>query len=213
MISIKVFQFNPFGENTYVLYNESGQCLIVDPGCYTEDERQQLTNFIENKKLSPVAVVNTHTHVDHILGNNFLYRRYGLKPLIHPKAEVFLKSAPEHASIFGIEAERMVLPEKFLEENDQLQLGDDVLDIVYTPGHADGSICIINHAGRFVLTGDVLFSGSIGRTDLPTGDFDILADSIHQKLYTLPEDYLVYPGHGPATSIGEEKHTNPYVNA
>ena len=213
MIRIKVFVFNPFMENTYVLYDDSRECIIVDPGCYTEEERNALTSFIAAENLRPVGLINTHTHVDHILGNNFLHRTYGLKPIIHQAGELFLKSAPEHASIFGIEAERMVLPENFLEDGDTFTFGNSALEIVYTPGHANGSICLISHQDRFILTGDVLFQGSIGRTDLPTGNFELLAESIQQKIYTLPDDYVVYPGHGPHTTVGEEKQNNPFVNA
>lgn len=213
MIRIKVFEFNPFMENTYVLYDETGECVIVDPGCYTAEERQTLSGFIASENLIPVALVNTHTHVDHILGNNFIYNTYQLKPLIHKAGEIFLKSAPGHASIFGIEAEEMVLPEKYIDEGDEIRFGNSKLEVIYTPGHANGSVCLISHPDKFVLSGDVLFQGSIGRTDLPSGNFDLLAESIQQKIYTLPGDYTVYPGHGPETSVEEERNHNPFVNA
>lgn len=213
MIRIKVFVFNPFMENTYLLYDETGECIIVDPGCYTEEERKALTGFIASEKLVPVALVNTHTHVDHILGNNFIYNTYQIKPLIHQAGEIFLKSAPEHASIFGIEAERMVLPEKYIDEGDEIRFGNSKLEVIYTPGHANGSVCLISHPDKFILSGDVLFQGSIGRTDLPSGNFDLLAESIQQKIYTLPGDYTVYPGHGPETSVEAERNHNPFVNA
>lgn len=200
-------------ENTYLLYDETGECIIVDPGCYTEEERKALTGFIASEKLVPVALVNTHTHVDHILGNNFIYNTYQIKPLIHQAGEIFLKSAPEHASIFGIEAERMVLPEKYIDEGDEIRFGNSKLEVIYTPGHANGSVCLISHPDKFILSGDVLFQGSIGRTDLPSGNFDLLAESIQQKIYTLPGDYTVYPGHGPETSVEAERNHNPFVNA
>jgi hydroxyacylglutathione hydrolase len=163
------------------------------------------------KTLKPVALLNTHTHIDHILGNNFIYETYGLKPLVHKAGEVFLESAPEHGSMFGLNVKKMVLPEKYLEENQAFRFGHSSLEVLYTPGHVDGSVCLVSHESRFVITGDVLFNGSIGRTDLPTGDFDLLAESITEKLYTIPDDYIAYPGHGPVTTIGDEKSENPFV--
>lgn len=211
MTRIKVFVFNPFQENTYLLYDETGECLIVDPGCYSTDEEQQLLNYLKDNKLKPVALVNTHTHIDHVLGNRFIFKSFGLKPIIHPAGEVFLHSAAAHGSMFGLTVGEMVFPEKFINEKDILKFGNSSLEVIYTPGHADGSVCLANHEERFVITGDVLFNGSIGRTDLPTGNFEILEKSITQKLYTLPDDYTVYPGHGMETTIGDEKRDNPYV--
>lgn len=213
MINIKVFVFNPFMENTYILHDDTKECIIIDPGCSTDDERNTLRTYIEQEKLKPVGLINTHTHVDHILGNNFVFRTYKLKPVIHKEGEMFLESAPEHASIFGIEAERMILPEKYLEDGEYIQFGNSSLEVLYTPGHANGSICLVSHDHRFVITGDVLFQGGIGRTDLPTGNYETLLESITQKLYTLPDEYAVYPGHGPGTTIGEEKSDNPFIRA
>jgi glyoxylase-like metal-dependent hydrolase (beta-lactamase superfamily II) len=211
MIRIKVFVFNPFQENTYVLHDETLECVIIDPGCYGPVEEKQLSDYIASNHLKPVALINTHAHIDHILGNNFMHQTYGLKPLLHKAGEIFLKSAPEHGKMFGFNVDEMVLPEQFLEDNETFRFGNSNLEIRYTPGHVDGSVCLVNHENRFVITGDVLFNQSIGRTDLPTGDFDLLIQSITQKLYTLPDDYLVYPGHGPATTIGDEKLGNPFV--
>jgi hydroxyacylglutathione hydrolase len=211
MIRIKVFVFNPFQENTYLLHDETGECVIIDPGCYSADEELELAQYIKDEKLKPVALINTHTHIDHILGNNFIYKTYGLKPVVHKAGEVFLETAPEHGSMFGLNVSKMVMPEKYLEENQVFKFGNSGFDVLYTPGHVDGSVCLVNHENRFVISGDVLFSGSIGRTDLPTGDFDLLAKSIREKLYTLPDDFVVHPGHGPATTIGEEKAGNPFV--
>lgn len=211
MIQIKVFTFNPFQENTYLLYDETGECIIIDPGCVTHDEEQKLAGFISSKNLKPVALVNTHTHIDHILGNNFISDTFRLKPLLHPAGETFLQQAPEHGKMFGFEVQEMIFPEKYIHDGDKIVFGNSTLEVLYTPGHVDGSVCLVSHAGRFVITGDVLFSGSIGRTDLPTGNFDLLEESIITKLYTLPDDYTIYPGHGPSTTIGEEKSGNPFV--
>ncbi|MDZ4205408.1 MAG: MBL fold metallo-hydrolase [Bacteroidales bacterium] len=211
MIRIKVFVFNPFQENTYLLYDQTQECAIVDPGCYTENEKKHLKEFIDSENLLPVASINTHTHIDHVLGNSFVYEAFGLKPLIHHEGFQFLESAQEHGMAFGLKVAEIIHPEIFLNEGEVVLFGKSQLEILYTPGHADGSICLVSHENRFVITGDVLFNGSIGRTDLPTGNFDLLEENIRTKLYTLPDDYIVYPGHGPATSIGEEKTGNPYV--
>jgi len=213
MIQVKVFVFNPFQENTYLVYDDTGECVVVDPGCATPEEEQKLSGFINDKNLKPVALVNTHTHIDHILGNNFISNSYHLKPLIHQAGEIFLQHAHEHGKMFGFNVKAMVRPEKYLREGANINFGKSVLEVLYTPGHVDGSICLVSNSGRFVITGDVLFNGSIGRTDLPTGNFATLEESIITKLYPLPDDYIVYPGHGPATSIGNEKSANPYVNA
>lgn len=211
MIQVKVFVFNPFQENTYLLYDETGECIIIDPGCATLEEELKLNGFINAQNLVPVALINTHTHIDHILGNNFIGNTYRLKPLIHPAGEIFLQHAPEHGKLFGFNVPEMIRPEKYVKEGDHINFGNSVLEVLYTPGHVDGSICLVSHSDRFVITGDVLFNGSIGRTDLPTGNFEILEESITTKLYALPDDYTVYPGHGPATTIGDEKSGNLFV--
>lgn len=211
MIRIKVFIFNPFQENTYILHDSTGECVIIDPGCYTDAEESKLSRYIKDHHLKPVALINTHTHIDHILGNNFVTFTYGLKPQIHLAGEMFLESAPDYGAMFGLRVSELAMPEKYLEDREIFRFGSSSLEILYTPGHVDGSVCLVNHESRFVITGDVLFNGSIGRTDLPTGDFSLLEESIKEKLYTLPDDYIVHPGHGPATTIGEEKTGNPFV--
>lgn len=213
MIHIKVFVFNPFQENTYLLYDETNECVIIDPGCYNPDEELELVKFIEENGLIPVKLINTHTHIDHILGNNFIHEKYGLKPMVHKAGEVFLESAPEHGKMFGFSLNEMIMPEKYLEDNQHVKFGNSSLEVLYTPGHVDGSVCLVHFEKNFVISGDVLFNGSVGRTDLPTGDFDLLAESITKKLYTLPDHFKVYPGHGPVTTIGEEKAGNPFVRA
>lgn len=211
MIRIKVFTFNPFKENTYILHDNTNECVIIDPGCYTPAEEIELSGYIRDNNLKPMALLNTHTHIDHILGNNFVTLNYGLKPQIHRAGEVFLESAPDYGTMFGLRVSELALPEKYLEDREIFRFGNSSLEVLYTPGHVDGSVCLVNHENRFVITGDVLFNGSIGRTDLPTGDFSRLEESIKEKLYTLPADYFVHPGHGPATTIGEEKTGNPFV--
>lgn len=211
MISIKAFSFNPFMVNTYLLYTSRGDCLIVDAGCQTKEEEKQLLDFIQQNDLHPSALVNTHTHIDHILGNRFVHETFGLLPLMHPDAIILYQSAMEYGSMFGMEVPELPMPSQFLSDDYSIEIGSIQLTILHTPGHADGSVCLVCHDDAFVITGDVLFSGSIGRTDLPGGNFDLLAENIVKKLYSLPGYYVVYPGHGPATNIGREKASNPFV--
>lgn len=211
MININTLVFNSFAVNTFVISDSNGNCVIIDPGCEDDYEQKRLAAFIDQKKLKPLALINTHFHVDHILGNLFVSQKYGIKPTGHTGSKIFWETAKEFGTVFNLQVHEIVKPEIFVEDGDVLNYGDIQLEVRYTPGHADGSICLVSHEGRFVVAGDVLFNGSIGRTDLPTGDFDVLMESIRQKLFTLPDDYTVYPGHGPETSIGYEKITNPFL--
>ncbi len=212
MIKIKVFQFNPIQVNTFVLYDDSKECVIIDPGCYGKDEEDELAKFIEQEHLKPVKLLNTHAHTDHILGNNFVINKYKLQPETHSGSEYLLKNAKSWGAMLGFNIENSKISSKYLNDGDIIKFGDSELIVAFTPGHADGSICFINKAEKFVISGDVLFAGSIGRTDLPSGSFELLEKSIKEKLYTLDDDYSVYPGHGPATTIGEEKRHNPYIH-
>jgi hydroxyacylglutathione hydrolase len=211
MIEIKKFIFNPFNENTYVLSDDTGQCLFVDPGCQSKVELSTLKSYIAEKNLVPVGTIITHYHIDHILGNNFIYENYGLKPRCHEKSRSLWKSLAQTAAMFGIKPENPIFPEEFVEEGDIISFGNSELKVLYTPGHAIGSICLVNDIEHFVITGDVLFHSSIGRTDLPTGDYKELRQTIMAKLFTLPDNYIVFPGHGPETSIGYEKMNNPFL--
>lgn len=211
MITIEKFVFNPFQENTYLLYDETGECVIIDPGCYGTSEQDQLLELIATKNLKPVKLIYTHCHVDHILGNNFIAETYNLKPEIHEAGLPFLKRGHEQGIAYGFEMPESILPEKYIAHGDVVKFGNSELKVVYTPGHADGSVCFINDDQKFVITGDVLFRDSIGRTDFPTGDFDVLMKSIHEQLFTLDDAFTVYCGHGPETTIGYEKVNNPFI--
>jgi glyoxylase-like metal-dependent hydrolase (beta-lactamase superfamily II) len=211
MISIEKFVFNSFGVNTYVISGKSRECVIVDPGCHSPAEEQQLSEYIQQNHLTPFMLVNTHFHVDHVLGNTFVGNTYGLKPVVHKAGKMFWETVREFGSVFGFDIRDIKKPENFTEEGDVLKAGDIELRVIYTPGHADGSICLINDRQRFVITGDVLFFESIGRSDMPTGNYDLLKENILNKLFTLPPDYTVYPGHGPQSSIGYEKLNNPFI--
>jgi len=212
MLTIKSFTFGPFQENTFVLHDESKECVIIDPGCYTQTEQRELKAYIEEKKLRPVHLLNTHGHVDHVAGNAFVYETYKRLPLIHKEDLKVLESQERVCAMYGLNCEVSPMPEKFLEEGDVISFGNAKLKVIFTPGHAPGHVVFYNAENKFVINGDVLFSGSIGRTDLPYGDFDTLEHSIKTKMYTLPEDTVVYCGHGPETTIGEEKYSNPFVN-
>jgi hydroxyacylglutathione hydrolase len=212
MLTIRSFIFNSFGVNTYVLYDESLECIIIDPACQDPDEEDELSGFIAANKLRPVRLMNTHAHIDHILGNAFICEKYNLLPEAHADSVVFLETARQAGAAFGVRIEKVIFPKNFLSDGDTVKFGNSSLRILYTPGHAAGSICLVCDADNFVITGDVLFKESIGRTDLPTGDLDQLLASIREKLFTLPDSFKVYPGHGPATSIGFERRNNPFIS-
>mgnify|MGYP001569022732 CR=1 FL=1 len=211
MISIHSFVFGPFQENTYVLFDETGECLIIDPGCYDDHERGELAGFITSHRLKPVKLLNTHCHIDHVFGNSFVFDQYKLKPQIHEKDLPVLKALVQVGRQYGVHAEESPSPLNFLDEGDTITLGSSVLDILFIPGHSPGSICFVCKQQKFVIGGDVLFYGSIGRTDLPGGDHDTLITGIKTKLFLLEDDYVVHSGHGSVTTIGFERKNNPFL--
>ena len=205
MISIHFFTFGPFQENTYILSDETNECLIIDPGCYDDDERNELVAFIEKNNLKPVKLLNTHCHIDHVLGNKFIAEKYNLGLEIHEEDLKTLDALMQVAHLYNLNAEPSPSPSKFLNEGDKIVFGKSELDILFTPGHSRGSICFVSQKQKFVIGGDVLFYGSIGRTDLPGGEHATLISSIKTKLFPLGDDFTVYSGHGPETTIGFEK--------
>ncbi|MEJ1241235.1 MBL fold metallo-hydrolase [Chryseolinea sp. T2] len=205
--------FNPFQENTYVLYDESGSCIIVDPGCYEPDERHELQAFISNNDLRVTQLVNTHCHIDHVLGNEFVRQTYGVGLHIHKLEEPVLRAVGSYAPNYGFNMYQPASVDGYLEEGGELLVGNVRLSILFVPGHAPGHIAFYDSESKSLISGDVLFYNSIGRTDLPGGNFEVLENSIRKKLYALPDDTTVYPGHGPKTTIGFEKKTNPFVHA
>lgn len=207
-----IFTFNPFQENTYLIVSNK-QAVIIDPGCFDGREKKELESYILENELTPVRLLNTHCHIDHILGNRFVSDRWNLLPELNEKDLDILKALPNYGHMFGVGVlEESPLPENYLNEGDVIEFGDVKLDILFVPGHAPGHIIFINHAEKYVIGGDCLFRESIGRTDLPGGDHQTLLDSIRAKMFTLPDDYVVYPGHGPETTIGYEKKNNPFLN-
>jgi glyoxylase-like metal-dependent hydrolase (beta-lactamase superfamily II) len=211
MLYIQSFTFNPVQENTYVLYNEKGAACIIDPGCYFSGEEQALKGFLEVHNLTPVLLLNTHCHLDHIFGNRFIHKTYGLTLHLHPLEKQVLDLGPVSGQMWQLPFDNYDGELKYINEGDPVQLGDDMLEVLLTPGHSPGSVCFYSKEHRFLIGGDVLFNGSVGRTDLPGGDFKTLEQSIKTKLYTLPDDVVVYPGHGEPTTIGKERRSNPFV--
>ena len=211
MLTVKAFTFNPFEENTYILYNEHKQCCIIDPGCYFPEERGGLKTFVENTGLSPVLLLNTHCHLDHVFGNKFAYDTWGLPLHLHEKDKPVLDFAAEAGKLYQLPFDIYDGPLVYLKEGEKIKISDDELEIRFTPGHSPGSVCFYHEPGGFVIGGDVLFNGSIGRTDLPGGDFNTLINSIQTQLFTLPDETKVYSGHGPVTTVGFEKMNNPFV--
>jgi hydroxyacylglutathione hydrolase len=211
MLYVQSFTFNPFQENTYLIINDKKECWIVDPGMYDNNETKQLTDYISKNQLAPQAIINTHAHIDHIFGIKPLIDIYKIPFGLHTKETAVLTYAPASAAMFGLNIGTVPQPNFSIEEHKPLKLGEDEIDVRFTPGHSPGSISFYFAPGNWVIGGDVLFSGSIGRTDLPGGDFDILINSIKMQLLTLPGNTTVYSGHGPATSIATEKMHNPFL--
>ncbi len=210
-MKIKSFAFNPFSENTYVLYDDTLECIIIDPGCFEPAEYDTLRVFIDEEGLMPVRLINTHCHIDHIFGNHLIARDYGLKLEAHPLEEEVLRRAAQWAHMYQLPFTPSPPIEAFVEEGDVVAFGNTELDVVFTPGHSPGSVCLLHNDSRQAIVGDVLFYGSIGRTDLPGGDHETLIESIRTKLLVLEDDWSVHNGHGPATTIGHERRMNPFL--
>lgn len=212
MLSIQVFTFNPFQENSFVLYDlESRKCIIVDPGCSNSQEESQMDSFITDNNLVPTRLFNTHCHIDHVLGNKFIAEKYKL-PLESHKLEIpVLQSCEQVGKMYGIPYKGSPDIMVFHEDGDIIKFGTTNIEILLAPGHSPGSICLHLRDQKEVIGGDVLFQGSIGRTDLPGGNHDTLINSIKTKLLPLDDDTVVYPGHGPSTTIGRERVSNPFL--
>jgi len=205
--------FSPIQVNTYILAEESGDCAIIDCGCYDKEECDEFSNFIDNKGLKPVMLLNTHSHLDHIFGNKFILERYGLRAHASKLDEMNRKAAPHHAMIFGLTMEEPPEPGDFISDNQVINFGKTKLFSLLVPGHTTGSLAFYSESDNCVFTGDALFAGSIGRTDLPGGNYEILMNSIRNKLFVLPPSTIVYPGHGEKTTIDNEIKTNPYFSS
>jgi len=211
MLVVKSFTFSPVQENTYVLYNEQKQCCIIDPGCYFEAEKDELKTGIEKAGLTPVLLLNTHCHLDHVFGNKFVHETWGLDLHLHEKEKPVLDFAPLSGERWQLPFDNYNGPLVYLKEGNFIKIGEDQLEIRFTPGHSPGSVSFYSAADGFIIGGDVLFNRSIGRTDLPGGSMDTLVESIRTQFFTLPDETKVYSGHGPVTTVGYEKANNPFV--
>ncbi len=211
MIQIKSFVFNPFQENTYILFDESKDGILIDPGCFEKFEKNALVNWIEENSIQITNIYNTHCHIDHVLGNDFCKSNFQVDLCI-PSGEIALyRAVKTYASNYGIQGYHEAEVDKLIEEMDEINFGHSNLKSMWIPGHSPGHLIFYNEEQNICIGGDVLFQRSIGRTDLPGGDHDSLIRSIREKLFTLNDEMVVYPGHGPATTIGEEKKFNPFV--
>lgn len=209
-MQVKQFTFNPFQENSYILYDHTGEGVVIDPGCSDREEREELTSFIEENGIKPVHLLNTHAHIDHILGNQYVANKFKLKLALHPKDLPTLKMAAISAKMYGIPYEESPEPELELKEGKSIHFGETELEVILLPGHAPGHVLFHHVKSKQIIGGDVLFRGSIGRTDLPGGNHRDLIEGIQNKLFTLDPEIVVYPGHGPETTIGYEKANNPF---
>ena len=210
MLQVKAFANNPYQENTYIVYAENGHCAIIDPGMDSATEQNVVVSFIKEHKLQPVLLLNTHCHIDHVLGNKFIFDQYGLKPRFHQGELELLQAVPNYAHIYGFRYELSPEPDEFLPETGSIALGESEFELIFAPGHSPAHLCFYAREENFLIGGDVLFRGSIGRSDLPGGNGPLLLKNIEEKLFVLPADCEVYPGHGPSTTIGYEKQTNPF---
>ena len=212
MAEVISLTFNAFQENTYLVVDERTRaCVIFDPGCFDQGEKEILKNYIAKEALKPVRLINTHCHLDHIFGNKFVSDTFNLPLEIHQGELVVLQAAPQVAAFYGLPTPDLSPePGRFIEEGEEIVFGDTVLKAIFTPGHSPASLSFYCEQSNFIIAGDVLFQGSIGRTDLPGGDFDTLINVIRTKFFTLPDKTVVYSGHGPKTTIGDEKKFNPF---
>lgn len=213
MQKLEIFTFNPFSENTYLIYEEGGEACLIDPGCSNSTEQSILKKFLKEKELRVTSLILTHAHIDHIMGYDWAASEFKLVARCHPLEESVFKSGVQTSILYNLPYTEGPKPTFDLQQGMVLNLAGQDWEIRETPGHSPGSVVLINHLMKWVIAGDVLFQGSIGRTDLPGGNHDTLLKSISQQLYSLPDDYKVYPGHGLFTTIGYEKQNNPYIRA
>lgn len=211
MLKLQSAVFNAFQENTYLLTNASGSCWIIDPGMSGSEEVAAITSYIADNGLQPRGIINTHAHIDHILGVNAMMDAYGIPFALHPLEAPVLAAARGSAVMFGMELDTIPQPGEVLAHGQQLDLEGDILEVRLVPGHSPGSVLFYHAAGGWAIGGDVLFAGSIGRTDLPGGNHETLLRSIREQVLTLPDETVIYPGHGPETTVGRERDTNPFL--
>ena len=211
MITIQSFCFSAFQENTYVLYNELKEAIIIDPGCYTQIEEKILSDFIRKENLKPTLLLNTHCHLDHVFGNNYVSETYGLTAHIHPNEQIVLDRLSEAAAKWGTPTDAYKGPIQYIQEGEIIQFGSDLFKVLLTPGHSPGSVCFYHVEQDFMIGGDLIFKDGVGRTDLPGANPQDLIKSIREQIFPLPDSLTIYSGHGPETTWGREKEHNPYI--
>lgn len=207
---IKKFTFNPFQENTYILYDDTKEAIVVDPGCYDRSEESDLVSFIEEKGLNVVRLLNTHAHIDHVFGNKFVVDQYQVELEMHELDFPILLASEHAAKTYGLNYTKSPEATKKIAEGDVIAFGETKLDVLHVPGHAPGHVVFVDPTSKVMIGGDVLFRGSIGRTDLPGGNHEQLLKMIKEKIFSLDPNIQVFSGHGPETTIGYEKSFNPF---
>jgi glyoxylase-like metal-dependent hydrolase (beta-lactamase superfamily II) len=211
MVKVEKFVFNPFQVNTYIIYNDYKEAFITDPACFEEEEKQQLSRYIDKNELKVKAIVNTHCHIDHILGVEYIRNKYNTEFWCSAEDQFLIDNAEAQGEFYGLRLEKPNRPERYISDNEIIYLGNDKIAIFHVPGHSPGSLLLYLQEEKILISGDVLFSGSIGRTDLPGGDYQTLVSGIRKKILQLGDEIEVFPGHGPSTTIGKEKLTNPFL--
>jgi hydroxyacylglutathione hydrolase len=211
MITVKKFVVNPLGENSFIISDETGECIFIDPGFYYEEEFDEIKDYISQNQLVPVKITNTHCHFDHIMGVEFIRDEYGIPFQAHADDLFWIERAVEQAKMFGFSMQPVKPIDSFLVEGEKILFGNTELEIINIPGHSPGHVVFYNKVENFIIAGDVLFYGSIGRTDLPGGNYNDLISNIKNKLFSFPDETKVYCGHGPETTLGFEKKTNPFL--
>lgn len=204
--------FNSFQVNCYLVWDETGRCLVIDPCFYSREEEEMFEGFLSRRRLEITGQVNTHCHVDHVLGAGYLKSRYGLPFRAHREESPLVSNVPLMGEMFGFKVAPLEGIDAFIGDRENITVGNHQLLALHVPGHSPGSLVFYSREGGFVITGDALFAAGIGRTDLPGGDYDTLIRSIREQLLVLPPQTIVYPGHGPSSTIGEEKAYNPFLN-
>lgn len=207
----KTFVFSPFQANTYILDAGNGECIIIDAAMYTEEEKRELSDYLDTHKLHTLWILNTHGHLDHLFGTAFLKDKYQCGIAGHADDDFLIRSSPEFASVYGLDSPTPPLPDRHLNDGSELEIGNIHIKCIHVPGHSPGSLAYLIESEKLILTGDALFAGSIGRTDLPGGNYDTLIESIQSKLLIQKSDYTLLPGHGPKTSLNEEKQSNQFL--
>lgn len=210
-MDIKTFHFNPIMVNTYILSDETGEAVIVDPGNCQSYEDAQIRDYVASKNLKIKYIINTHPHIDHIAGNPWCVSEYHPELLMHEAGMPIYNKAFAYAVAFGLEIEKMPDPDRFLKEGDVVTFGNQQLSVSYTPGHCDGSICLYSADNKVIITGDLIFEQCVGRSDLPSGNEALLQQSIREKILTLDDDVTILSGHGDSTTVGRERRSNPYI--